>query len=45
MIMVGLIESDGILGVDREVRCVNYVTLEDLIENFGLLHSALFFFS
>ena len=39
--MVGLIESDVILGVDREVRSVNIVSLEDHVENFGLVHSAL----
>ena len=41
MIVVGLIESDVIFGVDGEVRSVNIVALEDHIENFGLVHSAL----
>lgn len=41
VIVVGLVESDVVLGVDDEIRGVNVVALDDHVENFGLMHSTL----
>jgi hypothetical protein len=42
VVVVGLIESDGVISVDREVRGVNVVPLHDPFEDLGLVNGALF---
>jgi len=41
VVVVGLVESDVVFGVNNEVRSVNVVALENHIEDFWLMHSAL----
>lgn len=42
MVVAWLAESDVVLSVDNEIAGVDVVSLKDLFEDFGLVHSALF---
>ena len=41
VVVVRLVKSDVVFGVDNEVRSINVVALEDHIEDLWLMHSAL----
>ena len=41
VIVVGLVESEIVLSVDDEVRCVNVVALNDHLKDLRLMHGAL----